>query len=70
MRWLDGISNSMDTNLSKQTKTKTVEDRGGRCAVVHGVTVRHDLVTEEPPPLFSFFFFHMNFIFKNTYLLN
>ena len=48
MRWFDGITNSMDMNLSKLWEI--VEDRGFWSVTVYGITksqTRHDLVIEQ-----------------------
>ena len=55
-RWMDGITDSMDMNLSKLWAI--VENRGDLCAIVHRVTVWHNLLTEQWEPGQPYVIFH------------
>ena len=44
MKWLDGIANTMDMNLSKLQETG--ENRGAQRAAVHGITKKQDKLSD------------------------
>ena len=44
MKWLDGITDSMDMNLSKLQEI--VEKRGAWCAAIHGLVKSHTRLSD------------------------
>ena len=69
MRWLDGITNSMDMPLSKLQEM--VKDREAWCAAIHGVTERWTRLSEQQKNYILFAKMHQNWNtrmreFRNT----
>ena len=64
MRWLEGITDSMDMSLSKLWDI--VKDREAWCAYVHRITNRHDSTTEQRQNIAKTYknnsFFHINLV--------
>ena len=58
MRWLDGITDSMDMNLSKLQEI--IEDRGSWHAIVHGITKNWTLLSKWTTKIIQTVFFKIH----------
>ena len=62
MRWLDGITDSMDTHLSELQEL--VMDREAWCAAVHGITKSQTRLSNWTELILSLLQFHIHFGFS------
>ena len=70
MRWLDGITDSMDMNLSKLREI--VKDMGARHAAIHGVTKSRTRLSNSTTTLYINTYVHIEthvYIYIHIYIL-